>query len=317
MLQYAKEREILPYKSGLSLDSEAVWYDLFEPKAEEIQIVEETFQLNIPSQEEMREIEASSRLYVENDMLFMTLNVLTEAESEHPFLSPVTFILNEHRLITLRHADPKPFQIFAKKLEKNLKGGVNSELIFLNILEAIVDRIADILEMIGGEIDGISTEIFKSQGGGTNNQRELKEVLTHIGKKGDLSTKTRESLEGISRLLIFFSHQVEEPKVALRLQTLQRDVSSISDHVNFLFNKINFLLDATLGFISIEQNNIVKILSVAAVVFLPPTLIASVYGMNFEIIPELKWGLGYPLAIVLMVVTATIPYIYFKRKGWL
>ncbi|MCH9626684.1 MAG: Magnesium transport protein CorA [Chlamydiales bacterium] len=317
MLQYAKDRTVLAYQNDSSIDQEGFWYDLFDPDPHEVHTIEEAFQLHVPSRADMKEIEASSRLFVENDLLYMTVNVLSKAEGKHPFLSPITFILNEKRLITLRYANPRPFQIFARKLERNYRGQVRAEQVCLNILEAIVDRIADILEMIGAEIDAISTEIFKSKEEGVHNQRELKEVLTHIGKKGDLSTKTRESLEGISRLLIFFSHHVEEPKIALRLRTLQRDVSSVSDHVNFLFNKINFLLDATLGFINIEQNNIVKILSVAAVVFLPPTLIASIYGMNFDIIPELHWGFGYPLAILLMVVTATIPYFFCKRKGWL
>ncbi len=299
------------------IDADSPWIDLFGPEAAEIHLIENLFQLTIPSIEDMGEIEASSRLFEENERLYMTINVLTSADSEHPYLSPITFILDCQRLITVRYVDPKPFQAFTKKLEKNVRGLGLPELFFLMILEAIIDRIADIFEVIGSEIDSISSEIFKTKKYNSNTQRQLHEILTHIGKRGDLCTKTRESLTGIGRMLTFFSNHVDNPKIISRMQILQNDASSIADHVNFLFGKINFLLDATLGYINIEQNNVVKILSVAAVIFLPPTLIASIYGMNFAIIPELRWGFGYPLALSLMVVTAILPYFYFKRKGWL
>lgn len=319
MLQYfsLSSHKIEKYSPQKKIDHESIWVDLFDPKGDEIKLIEKTFQLKIPTKEEMSEIEASSRLFQENELLYMTINILVSAEREQPILSPVTFILNDKRLITLRYANPRPFNLAAKKLEKNTARTFSADLVFLTILETIVDRIADILEIIGGEVDGISNNIFIHKKSNANHQPELNEILTLIGKKGDLSTKTRESLHGITRLLKFYSMHAENPKIAIRLMTLQEDVKSISDHVYFQFNKINFLQEATLGYINIEQNNVVKILSGAAVIFLPPTLIASIYGMNFKDIPELKWAFGYPYALILMVVAAVLPYLYFKRKGWL
>ncbi len=306
------------YQSGKEIDPDSLWVDLFNPEIDEVKMVENLFQLKLPTEEAMREIEASSRLYIENDLLYMTFNVLTTTiDDDHPFLSPITFILCDEHLITVRYANPKPFEAVVKKLERNTKRAYSSELIFLMMLETIVDRIADFLELIGSEVDMISNEIFNRKQRKADGQPGLHEILTEIGKKGDMSTKTRESLNGISRLLKFYTIYAETPKIVLRVNTLQEDVKSISDHVYFLFNKINFLLDATLGYINIEQNHVVKILSGAAVIFLPPTLIASIYGMNFQDIPELGWAYGYPYALSLMIITAVLPYLYFKKKGWL
>lgn len=308
------------YSKGDQLDPNGLWYDLLCPDADEIKLIEEMFQLEIPSQEDMKEIEASSRFYQENDRLYLTINVLAETESETPFLTPITFIFHNNHLITIRYADPKPFRVFKRKIERNFTTSLNAKQVFLEILEGIVDRIADILERIGSEIESISREIFKTKIPEKAFQREFNVILMHIGRNGDLSAKTRESLENIRRLVKFVYKEVSEEKdskIAFRMQTLQEDVNSISDYLYFLLNKINFLLDATLGFINTEQNNVVKILSVAAVVFLPPTLIASIYGMNFTIIPELRWEFGYPLALVLMIISGILPYLYFKKKGWL
>lgn len=319
MLHYfsLSSHKIEEHQPGKEIDPDSLWIDLYNPAVEEIKLVETLYQLKLPTQEAMSEIEASSRLFMENELLYMTINILTDSESEHPFLSPVTFILSDDRLITIRYANPKSFETVVRKLERNAKRAFSSELIFLMILETIVDRIADVLEFIGADVDTISSEIFSHKNSRLENQRELNEILTEIGKKGDVSTKTRESLHGISRLLKFYTIHVETPKIALRVNTLQEDVKSISDHIYFLFNKINFLLDATLGYISIEQNHVVKILSGAAVIFLPPTLIASIYGMNFTDIPELTWKYGYPYALSLMIIAAILPYLFFKRKGWL
>jgi magnesium transporter len=145
--------------------------------------------------------------------------------------------------------------------------------------------------------------------------------LKSIGREGEITSRARDSAHSLGRLLTFLAHAANEGKedklVKARIRTAARDVASLTDHVSFLSNKIVFLLDATLGMINIEQNNIIKIFSIAAVVFLPPTLVASAYGMNFEFMPELKWAFGYPLAILLMVVSAVVPYLFFKWKGWL
>lgn len=302
------------YQNGL-------WYDLLNPKKHERAEVEKELNLYIPTQEEAHEIESSSRLYKIQNTLYMTSVLIARAGAHNPILSPITFILSPEHLITLRYAEPKPIRTFEKKLKKNPEDFPTSETIFLGLLETIVDRIADILEKNTHEIDSVSKEIFKVRSKGPKGAKELAEILTLIGKKGDLTTKIRESLVSLNRLLIFFNLQlsgIKEKKLSLfRTKTLQRDVSSITDHVTFLLNKINFLLDATLGYINIEQNSIIKIFSVAAVIFLPPTVIASIYGMNFSDMPELHWAWGYPFALFLMVASGVIPYLFFKRKGWL
>ena len=193
-------------------------------------------------------------------------------------------------------------------------------MVLLGLLEAVVDRAADILERIGADVDAISREVFQ-QGTDAKRSTDFQSVLSKVGRKGDLCSKARESLVSIGRIATFLMQVAMDnnwaPEIRARFKTLGRDVHSLTDHASFLASKIAFLMEATLGMIGIEQNAIIKIFSVAAVVFLPPTLIASIYGMNFEHMPELEWSLGYPWALGLMLVSAFLPYWYFKRKGWL
>jgi magnesium transporter len=199
----------------------------------------------------------------------------------------------------------------------------SGEKVMLGLIEAIIDRLAQLLETTGDEIDQISREVFRNKTKNvTRKARDLQEIIERIGKKGDILTLARESLVSIARLSSF--HQTSDgadPKstreLRQELKVLQRDAAALSDHAAFLNSKINFLLDATLGLINLEQNQIIKIFSVAAVVFLPPTLVASVYGMNFDAMPELHIPFGYPLALLLMVISAILPYLFFKRRGWL
>jgi magnesium transporter len=184
----------------------------------------------------------------------------------------------------------------------------------------VIDRAADILERIGADVDQVSHDIFEPEGSALRS-RSYNDILTAIGRKGDLTSKVRESLVSIGRLLLYLANEADsmrwakEPKA--QLKGMQRDVQSLSDHASYLNSKIQFLLDAMLGVVSLEQNNIIKIFSVMAVVLMPPTLIASIYGMNFKAMPELEWHYGYPLAVVLMLVAAALPYLYFKWKKWL
>jgi magnesium transporter len=187
------------------------------------------------------------------------------------------------------------------------------------LLEAIVGRVADILEQMGDELDQISTSLFTqstevSQGIAST---DLNAVLKSIGRNGDLASRTRDSLHSISRVMPVLQNQKGAAEFAERVSTLNLDINSLLDHASYLSSKIQFLLDSALGLINIQQNAIIKIFSVAAVIFLPPTLIASIYGMNFEHIPELKWLYGYPFALGFMVVSAILPYWYFKRRRWL
>ena len=301
------------------LPAEAVWIDLLAPTREEERRVEALLGVEVPTHEEMQEIEVSSRLYEENGALYMTATVLCKAQSERPETAAISFILAGDRLVTVRYAEPQPFALFAARCQRAPGAHTRGDTVLAGLLDALIDRIADILEHIGMEVDDISHEIFEhSARPGRGN---FQDILRRLGLRGDLTSKVRESLVGVGRLLMFLTQASTAQKVAKdlrnRLRTMSRDVRSLTDHVSFLASKINFLLDATLGMINIEQSAIIKIFSVVAVVFLPPTLIASIYGMNFAYMPELEWTLGYPWALLLMLASAITPYLYFRRRGWL
>jgi magnesium transporter len=294
-----------------------VWIDLLSPTADEIHEIEKRFGIEVPTREEMQEIELSSRLYDEDGVLFMTVSVLTRATTDAPQTTAVTFILVKKTLITLRYADPVPFKTFIRRVTKSPSLANTAEAVLFGLLEQIVDRLADLMEQTATDLEGLSNQVFASPEGPGSDQ-DHRETLRQIGRTGNLSGKAKDSLLNLHRLGLFLSTQTRLKKDAkVRLKVISRDIVSITEHANFIANKVTFLLDATLGMISLEQNNIIKIFSVAAAAFLPPTLIASIYGMNFEIMPELGWEFGYPVAIGLMILSAVLPLWYFKRKGWL
>lgn len=323
--QYSFEDDRLVLRDGDATDGASfVWLDLFNPSAGEDKRVEAMAGLSVPTREDMDEIEFSARLYQEDGGEFMTITTLTSLDDDDPVKSPVTFILKEKLLITVRYIDPKPFVTVTSRAQK--AGGIpcaNGEAIMLALLEAIVDRLADVLERVGDDIDRVSREVFRGKNPNvTKKTRNLQSLIEQIGRKGDLLTMTQESLVSITRLATYHSASdtsapAHKKEARQRLKLLLRDVASLSEHAGSLSGKITFLLDATLGLINLEQNQIIKIFSVASVVFLPPTLVASIYGMNYQYMPELKWALGYPFAIGLMVLSAALPFLYFKRKGWL
>jgi magnesium transporter len=297
------------------------WIDLVDPTAEEEEELERRLGINIPTREEMEEIEISSRLYQEDGAAFMTATLPAQTDGDDPQIAPVTFVLAGQRLITVRYHEPRAFKTFPIRSEKVATGCEDGETILISLLEAVVDRLADVLERAGQDIDRISRGVFQHNGAKATKGRDFGKVLEQIGRKGDLTSHIRDSLVTLERLVGFLGHVAMQRKsgkdLRERLKTLSRDVRSLTDHSSFLSQKITFLLDATLGMINIEQNAIIKIFSVAAVVFLPPTLIASIYGMNFEEMPELDWLFGYPFAIALMILSAILPYLFFKRRGWL
>lgn len=323
--KYMREADHLALADRATNDvANIVWFDLLNPSAEEDRLVEQSLGVSIPTRDEMEEIELSARLYQEDGAEFMTATTLTSLDGDDPVKSPVTFILKGTVLVTVRYADPKPFAAFISRAQKsNGMPCINGEMVMLGLLESIIDRMADVLERLGNDIDAVSREVFRSKVSNvTKKTRDLQSLIEQIGRKGDFLTVTRESLVSISRLVAYHA-ALDTPgrgsskETKQRLKLVQRDAASLGEHASFLSGKINFLLDATLGLINLEQNQIIKIFSVAAVVFLPPTLVASIYGMNFEFMPELKWKIGYPFAIGLMVLSAVMPYLYFKRRGWL
>jgi magnesium transporter len=297
-----------------------VWLDLVSPTAEEETDVEQRLGIGIPTREEMQEIEISSRLYVEDDGVFMTATLPARTDTDDLLMGPVAFVLVNGKLITVRYHEPRAFKTFPQRAEKAALGCTNGEVVLVNLLEATSDRIADILERAEHEVDDVSRNIFAAEPE-SSVRPDLRNVLQQIGRKGDLCSHIRDCLLSLQRLAGFLGHVLTQRNVDKelrgRVKTLARDAESLGDHASFTSQKITFLLDATLGMIAIEQNNIIKIFSIAAGVFLPPTLIASIYGMNFHVMPELSWAYGYPLAGVLMLVSAVLPLWYFKRRGWL
>ena len=305
-----------------ALPKDALWLDLHDPTPADEKRLEAGFGIEVPTREEMREIESSNRLYEDNGALYMTATVVTKLDSDLPESTQITFILSGGRLITVRYVDPLPFRRFVAYAERHVAACNSGAAIFAGILESIINRIADVLESAGSELDAESAGIFAhtSPGRRRSASRDFRGVLERLGQNGELLSKSRESLVSLGRLLAFAQQQPTNyfaQDVRARFRMLSRDALAMSDHVSYLGNKVQFLLDATLGMVNIEQNAIIKIFSVAAVVFLPPTLVASIYGMNFQHMPELEWVTGYPYALGLMVASAVLPYVWFKRKGWL
>ena len=304
-----------------AVDQSTLWIDLLNPTPEEDACMEAALGINIPTRAEMREIEASARLYVEDGALFMTAFVIYAIEQTVPRSSAITFILAGDRLVTVRYVEPKAFPMFLARAEKGDATCSSAVDIMLGLIEQLVHRQADLIERIQDDVDRLAPAIFDIKGGQQTRGKRLDVILRTIGKEGDIVARVQESAFSLNRLLAFLTGTLREKggdgRASKRIKSVQRDVESLLDNLRFLSGRLEFLLDATLGMINIEQNQIIKLFSVAAVVFLPPTLIASIYGMNFKHMPELDWQIGYPLAVVTMVLAAILPYVYFRRKGWL
>ena len=304
---------------------EAVWLDLLNPTPEEERAVQDALRLEVPTREEMQEIESSSRLYREEEALFLTANFLYGVEEGEFGSTPITFVLAARNLVTVRYATPRAVAVFANRLRRQASAPMlrSPDGVMLHLFEQVVDRLADVLERVGTDMDTASRTAFRSaKSGGKANRRDadLRDALIALGQVGEVTSRASETLLGLSRILTFVGAEknalIRKENMVL-VKTLVRDVRSLVEHGNFLNSKANFLLDAILGIINIDQNGIIKTFTVAAVALMPPTLVASIYGMNFEHMPELGWRFGYPLALALMVATAVGPVLYFKRKGWL
>src|SRR5215467_4527049 len=304
-----------------ALPENAVWIDLVKPTMAEDKAVERLAGIAVPTREDMQEIEISSRLYIENSARYMTATLMCHSDSDMPRTTAVTFILGDHRLVTVRYDQPKPFALVEAKLARSCTPAITGEMVLVELLDAVIDRCADILERCGAEIDQVSHEIFEPEAARHGHAKQYSQILIEIGRKGDLTSKVRESLVSIGRVVTFMSAVMEGVKwskdMREQLKTMQRDVASLTDHASYLSSKITFTLDAMLGVVNLEQNNIIKLFSVMAVVLMPPTLIASIYGMNFRAMPELQWPHGYAFALFAMVLAAVVPYYIFKLKKWL
>jgi magnesium transporter len=312
----AAERPVLgePIPDGL------VWADMLEPTAEEVAQIKRIAGIEVPTPEEMREIEPSSRLYREGLALFMTTSVLNRTETAEPDTRAITFVLVDSLMVTIRYASPVPFQTYQARIQTQPELCSSAEVGLVELLDAIVDRIADMLEGVDSNVSQLSKSIFPPVDSKHVSNRDFTAELRTIGLNAIRCSKADESLVGLSRLLTFFDanmRQSGQKNVRVRIKDLQRDIISLMGYVERMSEKLQLLLDATLGMVNIQQNNIIKIFSVIAVIFLPPTLVASIYGMNFNLMPELDWLFGYPMALLMMLISAIGPFLYFRRRGWL
>lgn len=305
------------FPPGAELEA-AIWIDLLAPTAEELDRVRAATGLRVPTEGEISEIESSSRLTFQDGAYYLSMPLgAVDAEGVH-FLMPVGFVYSARALVTVRfgalHAlDAAREEAASRPLE-------SAEQAVLHIFELIVDRAADNLERAGAECDELSRAAFRTNPERGKPSAKLGNALRRIGRAADAISRLRDELLALGRIAAYVTESKIEnapPLDPARMKALRADVSSLTDYEGHLSGKVQFLLDATLGFISIEQNEIVKTLTIASVVGIPPVLIAGIYGMNFRVMPELKWTLGYPMALILIVLSGLAPLWWFKRRGWM
>jgi magnesium transporter len=317
--------------SDLPVPADVLWIDLHNPSRDEECTVEALLGLEIPTRQEMAEIEESSRLYEERGALVMTAVVIHGAAEGRPTRAPVTFVLTPTQLVSVRYADLSSFRAFQAKLQRSPEQHTSADRIFVSLVDTIVERAADVLEMVAADLNEVSTRLFvedpttitpvarlRRKAGQVED--ELQTTIKRIGRKNLTLAILRESLLSLSRLVPYVRQGANDwlsNGGPARLKQLERDVRSLSAYETQLSAEITFLHEATIGLINLGQNRIIKVFSIAAVLFLPPTLVGTIYGMNFERMPELKWAAGYPVAILLMIASAVVPYFWFKQKGWL
>jgi len=293
------------------LDQSIVWIDLVAPTAEERGWVEDACEQSLPTAEEMSEIEATARFFEDEDGLHVNSYFLYEDDDRYINLN-VAFTLSNRRLFTLHDRDLPTFRMFRLRARRQAEFATEASEILLGLLETTVEQLADELEQVYTSLESVSQAVLSEE------TQNMHEALAQLATQEDTTGKIRLSLMDKQRILSFLSRKsLLDGDDRQELREILRDVESLLSHTAFLFEKVNFLMDAAMGFINIQQNQIIKIFSIAAVVFLPPTMIASIYGMNFVHMPELSWTFGYPLALLLMLLSGIAPYLYFRHKGWL
>lgn len=304
----------------VKLPPEVNWIDAINPQANEIDFLQEKLGVDIPTLEELSEIETSSRLYTEHGFLFMSMPMIAHANGGLPKTTPLGFVLGQNIVLTIRYEPIKSCEaLHDAKVYENGRGASGPNA-FIMVAESIIDAMADELEKVNAELDTLSQAIFEQgKGDVIRDNTVLKNSLGAISGNGYLAAKTSDSLLGISRTLAFVSGEAKSMlsiEENAKLKSLSRDVASLIEYTRSQNDRLQLLLDATLGLTNIEQNNIFRLLTVVSVIGIPPTLVASMYGMNFKHMPELDWTFGYVWGLALIVISALIPAIWFKRRGW-
>ncbi|HEX3665191.1 MAG TPA: magnesium transporter CorA family protein [Rhizomicrobium sp.] len=298
-----------------------VWVDLHEPTPEEVKRVESEYKVRVPSRAQLEEIESSSRLSVENGTIHLNMPVIAHDNEEVP--TALGFVFTKVLLVTVRYTPLVSFDTAIARFNKDGPAKSSSE-VFATLIEGITDYGADALEQIGVELNGVSQRVFRNYANKrprnvSRANRALRDVLISVGGCGEKLSQIRESLLGLQRIVPYALDKGKEwisSDIIERLQTAAKDLQSLNDFEVHLSNKVQFLLDAVLGFINTEQNDIFKVLTIVSVVGIPPTLIASMYGMNFRYMPELQWHLGYVWGLGLIAFSAILPTVWFKWRGW-
>jgi len=302
-------------------DSGAVWIDLLNPTAEEIARVAADYGIAVPSRDSLQEIEASSRLRAVGQALYLSMPLSVQEESAGFGPVPLGFVLSAQRLVTIRYSDVPAFDRVVARVEQ--KQHVGSAPVFCSLIEGMVDFAADHLEMLSSDLAAVSARTFGPHVASRQHDKRiaqgLRECLKAIGIAGNQLSHSRESMLGLQRIIGFVLKMAADwilPEDKTRLSTAQQDLVSLVDFQAHLTSKSQFLLDAVLGFINTEQNEIFKVLTIVSVVGIPPTLLASMYGMNFHNMPELSWRWGYPYGLTLIALSILLPILWFKRRGW-
>ena len=292
-----------------------IWVDLTDPTDEERDWVRSIYGVTLPDEDEVKDIEASARYYeADNGDLHLRSDFLLEEDEGESRVVTVAFILAKELLFSVHNDDLPVFRLVRLRARSRPGSIGDFKDVLLDLYATDVEYSADALEGIYLNLEEVSRSVLQKE----FSDQDAAESLSAMAREEDLNGRIRRNMMDTRRAVSFLmrgrllnSDQFDDARQILR------DIESLDGHTAFLFDKINFLMDATVGFININQNKIIKIFSVASVAFLPPTLIASIYGMNFRILPELDWSLGYPLALVLMIISAVTPFWYFRRRGWL
>jgi magnesium transporter len=304
------------------LPDEVIWIDLLNPTDEEKAFVESRSGLRVPTIEALSEIESSSRLIVDHGVIYLSMPLVAQGDTADYHSSPAGFILTPSVLVTVRFADLSTFRTVAEKVsaDESLRSSAG---VFTALMEGLVDRGADVLERLAGELDRISKSIFRNNLSRKRNTMRANEMLRRalrdVGTIGDRLSLAREVFLGVDRIVPFVLGLKQDwimGEFANRLEAVHKDVASLNAFQAHLSNKVQFLLDAVLGFITVAQNDLFKILTIVSVVGIPPTVVAGIYGMNFKFMPELSWTWGYPFGLAMIALSTIIPLIWFKWRGW-
>lgn len=289
----------------------ATWLDVISLEDDERRLLQHVYQAQLPDVDDIEEIESSARFFGDDQGIHIYSLFLYQSKGRHR-TSTVAFILQPSRLLTLRETELAEFRLMRLRCRRGWVQAAEPLDIVLSVLEQKVESMADVLEDVHRELESVSHHVLGDK------EANMEDGIDHLAKLEDSTGKIRLCLMDTQRSMSYLQRlvRVDADRRAL-CNEIQHDVDTLMSHTTFLFEKINFLLDAALGFINIEQNQIIKIFSIAAVVFLPPTMVASIYGMNFDLMPELHWQFGYPFAIGLMALSGLAPFLYFKSKKWL